>query len=158
MVHLQVVQEKDKQLLYQLLQKHLYEMSAYYGDDFDNEGKYPYRYFDAYFTDSTRQAFFLIINEQIVGFALLNQYSELGETIDYAIAEFSILPKYRKQHIAKQAVKQLFQEYPGCWEIKYHKDNVPAAKLWMQAVQEFHPKITNLKEDEIVLSFSTYTI
>lgn len=158
MVHLQIVQKTDKQLLFQLLQKHLYEMSAYYKDDFDEEGVYPYRYFDDYFCDPTRYAIFIIQDGNIAGFALLNQYSELGQTIDHAIAEFSILPKYRKQHIAKQAAKQLFQEYSGCWEIKYHKDNHPAANLWMQAVQAYHPHITSLAEDEIVLSFSTATI
>lgn len=158
MVHIRIVQEKDKQLLYQLLQKHLYEMSAYYDDDFDKEGNYPYRYFDEYFCDPTRYAFFILQDDRIAGFVLLNQHSELGNLIDYAIAEFSILPKYRKQHIAKQAVKQLFQKYSGCWEIKYHKDNLPAANLWMQAVQAYHPEIKSLAEDEIVVSFSISTI
>ena len=129
MVELRMVQNKDKKLLYNLMQKYLYEMSNYYDNDIDVEGNYSYRYFEDYFTDYTRKAILILKDKEIAGFMLLNSHSYIGGNPDNVIAEFSILPKYRKCHIAKIAVEKLFHNYPGTWEIKYNVQNTPAVVL-----------------------------
>lgn len=153
MVTLQEVSLSEKKLLYNLLQKYLYEMSQYYEDDIDTDGEFPYEYFEYYFVDKTRKAFLILYDGNIAGFVLLNKYSCINENPDRTIAEFCILPKYRKNHIAKTAVEILFQKYKGLWEIKYHSDNLAAKKLWQSVSKQFNPQHYVLPDKEEVLSF-----
>ena len=43
MLRLQTVQKKDRDLLWNINQKHLYEMTNFYGDPMDDSGNYHYR-------------------------------------------------------------------------------------------------------------------
>ena len=54
MIRLVRVLEKDRDLLWNLNQKYLYEMTNYYDDPMDAGGNYSYGYFDAYFSDPKR--------------------------------------------------------------------------------------------------------
>lgn len=155
MISFKIATNEDKELLYNLLQKYLYEMTNFYDDDIDDKGNYSYKYFEEYFIDKTRKAIFIINDENIVGFVLLNKYSYLDGTPDNVISEFLILPKFRKKHLAREAVKLLFEQYSGSWEIKYNNQNIPASQLWIQVTKPYYPHIHSLDEDETVLSFST---
>lgn len=146
---------EEKPLLYHLLQKYLYEMTNYYEDDLDEMGNYPYPYFDAYFTDRTRQAFLFLEGDKVIGFALLNRHSELGREIDHAVAEFCILPKYRRDHAGMRAVQLLFKKFPGRWEVKYAAANLPAVHLWHRATELYGPEKHFLPCGEEVLTFFT---
>ena len=47
MIALMPVRRTDRQLLWNLLQKYLHELSRWYAQALDAEGNYPYRWFDA---------------------------------------------------------------------------------------------------------------
>ena len=49
MLRLQTVQAKDRDLLWNINQKYLYEMTSYYDDPMDENGNYHYGHFDDYF-------------------------------------------------------------------------------------------------------------
>ncbi len=51
MIELQTVQAKDRDLLWNINQKYLYEMTLYYDDPMDENGNYHYGHFDDYFLD-----------------------------------------------------------------------------------------------------------
>ena len=72
MIRLQEVKAEDRKLLWNINQKYLYEMTKYYPDNMDEQGNYHYGYFDAYFTDAERKAFFIYDDEIMVGFVMLN--------------------------------------------------------------------------------------
>ena len=96
MINLKPVKPEDKELLWNINQKYLYEMTNYYDDEMDERGNYHYGYFDAYFTEPERIALFICKNDVIVGFAMLNPYSYLGEKSEYVMAEFTVFPMYRR--------------------------------------------------------------
>jgi hypothetical protein len=54
MITLQKVQEKDRELIWNINQKYLYEMTSFYDDPMDENGNSHYGYFDEYFTDPRR--------------------------------------------------------------------------------------------------------
>ena len=54
MLRLQTVQAKDRDLLRNINQKYLYEMTSYYDDPMDENGNYHYGHFDDYFLDPRR--------------------------------------------------------------------------------------------------------
>ncbi len=156
MVSLRQVVADDKMLLFNLLQKMLCEMTNYYDNDIDGEGNYEYPFFDCYFSEPDRKAFLVLYDERIAGFLMVNPYSYIGQNPDYVLAECFILPKFRKKHIARDAVGLLFRMFPGHWEVKYNTRNVPAARLWNQIAQPYCPHLSPVAEHEEVLSFKIH--
>ena len=155
MIGLSQVRPGDRPLLWRLLQDYLRELSRWYDIFPDSEGNYPYRYFDAYFSEPDRVALLILDGESLVGFALLNAHSCIGEAPDYVLAEFTVLPAYRGRGIATQAVQRILSEYSGRWEIKYSEKNTAASRLWNGIAKKYNPQVHDLGNEEIVMAFST---
>ena len=155
MIKLQAVHKEDHDLLYNINQKYLYEMTNFYDDPMDRSGNYGYGHFEEYFTDPKRKAFFLYNNQLLVGFAMICPYSYFNAHPDYVMAEFTVFPAYRRKHYAFEAANQILAEYPGLWEIKYNEKNLPAKKLWTAVTAPYHPIIQPLNDEETVLIFRT---
>ena len=153
MIELKKVKEKDRNLLFNLNQAYLKEMTKYYPDEPDENGYYTYGYFDQYFVDKKRIAYFILSDNIIVGFCMLNPYSYFNEDVDYVLAEFTILPEYRGNHYAKETIELLFTLYHGNWEIKYNINNIIAKNLWTSATMKYNPIIKYLSPEEPVLIF-----
>ena len=155
MLTLKPVETAEKDILWNVFQKYYYEMSAYYDLEMRPDGNYEYRYFDAYFEEDTRTPLFIFDDNDLIGFALLNDYSCLGDAIDHAVAEFTIFPRYRGKGFASDAVRLIFQTYPGSWEIKFSVRNRPADSFWRKAAAQYAPRVTPFGDGETVLSFTT---
>ena len=154
MILLKTVEREDKGILWNIFQKYTYEMSAYYGYKMGADGNYIYKYFDAYFEEKIRTAYFIYEDETRIGFAMLNDYSCLGDTIDHAIAEFTIFPCYRGRGLAEEAVQQIFRMHPGRWELKFSERNRRAAAFWRKVTAQYEPRATEVGAHEAALSFS----
>ena len=158
MVALKAVGPEDKELLWNLQQKYLYEMTRFYDDEMDQVGNYHYGYFDAYFTDPERRALLIYNGSTLVGFAMIHPYSYVGEHDRLVLAEFTIFPRYRRERLAKRAVELIFEQFPGTWEIKYHQENGAARELWNKVSAKYKPSRILLGEEETVLVFRTYSM
>ena len=153
MIVLQEAQAADREKLWSIFQKYFYEMSAYYDMDMDAHGNYPYKYFDSYFEDGERTALFIHHDEILIGFAMINDHSCLGNSVDHAMAEFTIFPKYRERHLGMEAIRKIFAQYRGRWEIKYSNENKPARMFWTRTTREYRPVLSSHEGTESVLSF-----
>lgn len=140
MVKLVDVKEKDKQKLWNVLQKYLYEITCYYDDKLDNDGNYRYRYFDNYFTEDNRFAKFVYVDDELAGFILVNDHSFNGDRIDYGIAEFTIFPKFRGGDVAETAFLELTKGRVGKWQLKYIKSNVRGMKFWQKVTARYNAR------------------
>ncbi len=153
MIRLQKVEAKDKDLLWNINQKYLYEMTNYYDDPMDENGNYHYGHFDDYFTDPKRVAYFIYSDDVLAGFAMLNPYSNIEQEPDYTMAEFTIFPSYRRKHLALETSQIILEKHPGKWEIKYNEKNNGAKKLWTTLTETYSPEVHHLNEEETVLAF-----
>lgn len=154
-MHLEAVAKKDKEILWNVLQKYMHEMAQFYKDELDENGNYEYRYFNSYFDDNEKHhrfAEFIFDGNKMIGFALINRYSVNDEITDYCLAEFAIFPAYRNKNYAKESFKLLMNEFAGKWQIKYMIINKKAANLWGQVTKIYDPVITTTG-DENILSF-----
>ena len=152
-MELRDVRKEDRELLWNINQKYLSEMTNYYDDPMDERGNLGYGYFEAYFSDPRRRAMLILDGGALVGFAMMHPYSNVGETPDFVLAEFSIFPMYRRRHLATEAVGMLFERFCGRWEIKYHEKNAAAKALWNKLTERFSPRRISLGETETVLAF-----
>lgn len=148
------VSPSGKERLWSLLQECLTELSSHYGDSADDQGHFPYPYFEDYFSQPSRRAYFLVQGGRSVGFALLNQHSPLGRNPDWAMAEFYISPAHRRMGLARQAAALLFQSHPGRWELKFSRENTAARRFWLSVTGAFSPELVPLSGREEALSFT----
>ena len=153
MITLVPVQPQQQEQLWNINQKYLYEMTAFYPDEMDENGVLHYGYFEEYFVDPARHAFFIYNDDTMVGFVMIHPYSVLGHDPDYTMAEFTIFPSYRRRHFAIEAARLVLSTYRGKWEIKYNEKNIPAKTLWATVTAPYHPHVHHLNEYETVFEF-----
>lgn len=153
MVKAQVVTKDKEQVLFNLLQKYLYEMTTYYDDPMDENGNYPYKYLPYYFTDKDWKAYFLYDDETMIGFALVNKHSFTGEPIDNCIAEFTIFPAYRHQGKGMDAIEALRAVRKGRWQLKYSTVNKQGEVFWQRVKERYNGKEQKLEGTETAITF-----
>ena len=148
------VSDDKKDILWNYLQKYLYEMTAYYNDAMNPDGNYPYKYFDAYFENEPgREAFFFIKDREVIGFAMINTHSFDEGEVDHCLAEFTIFPIYRGNGSAESALQLLLNIRPGHWQLKYSIKNGRGMRFWNKALEPYQPVETNIDDLERLVNF-----
>ncbi|GIP31879.1 GNAT family N-acetyltransferase [Paenibacillus sp. J2TS4] len=134
----------DKSVFRNLMQLYQYDTSDFAQLDPDSHGLFEYRYLDHYWTDygieaEGRIALLVKVNDQLAGFALINNFSMLLErnSTTRSMAEFFILKKWRRQSIGKTFATEIFDLFPGHWEIKQERDNVQAHSFWRNVINHY---------------------
>lgn len=153
MLELKRVEKEDRQLLYNVFQKMLYEMTQFYDDEMDELGNYHYGHFEEYFTDPKRIAYFFYHEGTLIGFAMLHPYSYFDQC-DFNMGEFTIFPRFRKNGFGSEAVQALFDLHKGSYEIKYNLKNTKAVSFWQKVTIDYRPIKKKYSEDEEVLLFT----
>lgn len=127
----------EKDTLANLLEKYNYEFSQYDKRQFNNNGLFGYKYLNNYFTEESRYAYFIYVDEILAGFALINKYKECERPIDWSMAEFFVSYNFRRKGVATEAVRQIFKLHNGFWHIKYHKNNIASVILWNKVAKMY---------------------
>ncbi len=127
----------QKEILRNLLEKYDYEFSQYDGRDVNGLGLYGYRYLDNYWTEEGRWAFFLKADGKLAGFAMVNNYPEAGEPVDYCMSEFFVMYKYRRCGLGRWAAYALFDRFPGLWQLKRTPRNTGSVYFWDKVVSGY---------------------
>ena len=137
-IYLDKVLKDNKETLYKLLQYSLFEESLTDGNEMNNEGVFEYKYFDDYFSEQDRDAFFIKEKDtnKLLGFVMINTYMQ-KKSNGHSIAEFMVIPKYRKNKIGKQAAFKCFDMYKGIWEVSPSFGSEQAYNLWKKVITEY---------------------
>ncbi len=137
-VILERVTVSQKDILYRLLEYSLFEESLTDGNEINEEGIFEYPYFESYFTEQERDAFFIREEEthKLLGFVMINTYVQHTDK-GHSIAEFMVLPKYRRNKIGKKVAMMCFNLYEGNWEVSPSKGNEIAYKFWKYLIDEY---------------------
>ena len=153
MIRIEKVQNNQKELLFNVFQHMLYEMTQFYDNEFDDKGLIHYGYFDEYFIDPKRSAYFIYHDNTLIGFFMLHPYPYFEQSIDYNLAEFTIFPAFRRKGYGTLAVQLMFQKFKGIWEIKFNTKNVKAHNFWMKVTKNYQPEVLTYDVYEKVLRF-----
>jgi len=134
---LEEVEQKDRDILYSLLQFALYDGSKYIYNKLNKNGKFEYKWFDNYFTDSDRFSYFIKSDkDELLGFVMINSNMKLKEN-GHSIAEFLILPNYRRNHIGKKVAFDIFNMFKGNWEVEPIENSEEAYCFWKRVVEDY---------------------
>src|SRR5574344_235169 len=123
---------KDKNLLENMMQLYLHDISIYFHIDFDSTTcKYDYN-LDSYFEKNV--AFFIENEKQEkLGFILIDLLSNTS----FEISEMFILNNYKRKGIGEEAVKNIFNEYRGNWIVKAVPLSIVAEKFWNNVINNY---------------------
>lgn len=131
---LERVQEEKKDTLFRLLQYSLFEESLTDFNDMNDDALFDYPWFEAYFVEEQREAYFIrqCGTNQLLGFAMVRRH----EDERHSIAEFLVLPKYRRLGVGTQAAKACFALHDGLWEVKPAYGSKSALQFWQQVIAQ----------------------
>jgi len=93
-----------------------------------------YPHFDGYWAQAERRPFWIRAGDDLAGFALVNRYSPSGLGCDAAVAEFCVLPQWRRAGIGMAAARAVFATTPGQWELQVYQATAPALAFWPRAI------------------------
>ena len=150
-IYLDRVKNDKKDILYRLLEYSLFEESLNDGNEMNDDAIFEYKYFDRYFTDKDREAFFIREKDtnKLLGFVLINTYMQ-KLNIGHSIAEFMIIPKYRRNKIGKKVAFKCFDLFKGNWEVSPSLGSNSAYLFWKNVIDEYTDG-NNKFEDRIFL-------
>ena len=148
---LERVKIEDKDILYRLLQYSLFEESLTDQNEMNDEAIFEYKWFDNYFEENNREAYFIKEENtnKLLGFAMVNQYMQKNKD-GHSIAEFMIIPKYRRLKIGKRVAIELFDRYKGIWEVKPSYGSESAFAFWKNVIDAY-TKNDNIFEDGVFI-------
>ena len=132
------VTKENKDVLFRLLEYSLFEESSNDGNEMNDEAIFEYKYFDSYFTENDREAFFVREQEtnKLLGFVMINTYMQKCSS-GHSIAEFMIIPKYRRKKIGKKVAFECFDMYKGNWEVSPSYGSESAYNFWKKVIDEY---------------------
>ena len=134
----------QRPVLDHLLQLYKYDFSEFapigspYGE-VDEKGGFAYPGLERYWQESGRIPLLIHANDRLAGFVLVHQWSALERPLDYGVAEFFVLRKYRRARVGARAALLVFRRYPGRWEVPVAWYNPPALAFWRKVTAEAAP-------------------
>ena len=140
------IEEKDK--LYRLVQFALYDGSFYIDNEINTDCIFEYNWFDKYFTDKDRNAYFIKEGSNYLGMVLVNENLKFNKK-GKSIAEFLIMPRYRRNHIGKKVAYDIFEMFRGNWEVQPMQNNPIAYSFWKNIISEYTSGNYIIKNDGV---------
>ncbi|WP_115708823.1 GNAT family N-acetyltransferase [Legionella sainthelensi] len=98
-----------------------------------------------YFEDADRKAFLIKIGDELAGFVLLNQVATSSD-VNWNVGEFFILARFQRQGIGRLVAYDLWNTYPGRWEVSILPENKDGLSFWRKTISVY----TEGKYSEIV--------
>ena len=140
-IRLEPVKKEEKEILYRLLQYSLYEESGTDLNEMGEDGLFEYQWFDCYFEQQDsmeRDAYFIRAQEtgKLLGFVMVNEYMQKFD-YGHSIAEFMVIPKYRRQGAGKNAAVLCFEKYRGNWEVCPSYGSEKAYLFWKNVIEKY---------------------
>ena len=142
--------EAERPILRRLMELYLYDFSEFDLADVGPHGLYEYPYLDHYWTDPDRHPFLIRVDGQLAGFVLVTHYNYLTGDVNpalgaaWVIAEFFVMRRYRCQGVGEAVARQIFDHFPGAWQVAQIQENTSAAAFWRRVIGRY----TNQKYQE----------
>jgi len=125
-------------VLENLFQYYVHDFSEVIPMDVAADGKFALRSLQAYWQDAWRHPFLARVAGHYAGFALVHQRSHLsGEPGVCDVAEFFVLRRYRRRGLGAALARQVFDSFPGRWEVRQLAANRAATTFWRSVIADY---------------------
>lgn len=128
--------ESDYPIVQNLARFYVYEMSRYAGWQPQPDGLYECIDLRSYFVDKDRYAFVIRVGDELAGFALIRAEGSTVD-VDWDMGEFFIVGKFQRKGIGAKIATELFDRFPGLWEVAQLPENTPAIAFWKKVISQY---------------------
>jgi len=137
----------DRIKLDNLMQFYIYDFSEFLPIDLDEKASFKEEILDDFFADPDKVPFLVLVDGLPAGFALVSaeivsQQNQGGR----CIREFFIVKRYRRKRVGKTVATTIFSMYPGKWEVRVVRTNLPAKAFWERVISEYSEDRYNCEE------------
>lgn len=119
---------------------YVYDMSEYLGNDKGWEcpetGLYECIDFKKYWETADTFPFLIRYQNELAGFVIIDKKGS-ESTVDFNVAQFFILRKFKKKGIGKYVAHQCFDQFRGRWEVMVIPGNEGAYQFWRSVIKEY---------------------
>jgi predicted acetyltransferase len=136
----------DREVLRQLYELYCYDFSELTGDPIGANGRFTPDNFLVDWWDGSFFPFLFKTDGNLSGLAFVGvgSYVQPGMFKHHLMDEFFVLRAYRRRGVGAWFARQLFERFPGVWEIGQIKKNTPATKFWRRTLER-----NNIDFDEV---------
>ena len=136
---LEVATSSDAQLLSNLLELYVHDLSEAFALDVGADGRFGYDKLPLYWTEPARRFAFLIRDGgRIAGFTLVTRGSPASDDPDVLdVAEFFVLRRYRRAGVGRRAAFLLWNRIPGSWTVRVSEGNAHGLAFWKSVVSTY---------------------
>lgn len=128
----------DRPTFANLMQLFLYDLRDFGGPAPDQRGQFVYPSLDPYWSGQDCHPFLIYADGALAGFALIHRASRIHSPFDgHSFAAFFVLRGCRRAGVGSEAAMQLFDHFPGRWELATPAANIPATAFWRSVSQRY---------------------
>jgi predicted acetyltransferase len=132
------IAEREQPVLRHLIDLYAHDFSEQMGLDVGEDGRFAFPDLAPYWRDPWRRPFFVRVDGKLAGFVLVHARSRLsGEDGVHDMAEFFIMRKYRRQGVGERVARQIFDRFPGAWEVRERPSNTGAIAFWRRVIDRY---------------------
>jgi predicted acetyltransferase len=140
-VTLEPVGRERRQTLVNLFQLYAHDFSDQWFDrpegELDEDGRLEeYGLMDSYWSEPNHEVMLIRADGRIAGFVMVNDHSHADLPLDYAIAEFFVARKHRREGVGRAAALAVIGARPGLWELAVARRNTGAQPFWRKVAAE----------------------
>lgn len=139
------IKQYSRPILENLFQYYVYDMSECLALSINIDGQYNVNraQLDMYWQRDDHIPFFIYVDSEIAGFALIRRYP--ADLSTYDVDQFFVLKRFKGKGVGKKALKFLAAQFIGKWQIRVLVENNKGLQFWLSA-------ISNIVEQEYALS------
>ena len=125
----------DLPVLRRLMQLYLYDFAAIDDWAIGDDGLYGNAAtIEGFWTDPKMTSYLVRADGTLAGFVLVRDGAYFAGDGTRDISEFFIVRRHRRQGIGSEAARQLFDKFPGKWEVTQLTSNVGAQAFWRRVI------------------------
>ncbi len=143
-----------------MMQFYNYDLSESCPVVLGENGLFTLRPKQVYWAKPTVKPYVAMVNGELAGFAVVDDEAVYPDT-DFNMGYFFLARRYRRRGLALQMANQLFEMYPGKWEVYYFAANVAAGQFWSKAIAQIgfaQPGVEEMVSDEMLCRLHRFTI
>lgn len=131
---------KDYPVIQNMGRFYVYDISEYLGNEdgwqIPEDGLYECIDFKKYWQTDDAFPFIIRYENEIAGFVIIDKKGS-DPSIDFNVAQFFILRKFKSKGIGKYVAHQCFDKFKGVWEVMIIPGNTGAYNFWKSIVNTY---------------------
>jgi predicted acetyltransferase len=137
-IALEPIAKVDAPVLHNLFELYAHDFSEYVPLGIKSNGRFDIPIEDGWWTRDDHFPFFVRYNGQLSGFVLAALGSRVTSDRDVMdVDEFFVVRGVRRKGVGTWTAHALFATFPGRWEVRVIKTNVPAMKFWSRVIESW---------------------